>query len=106
MCCNGYVPEFPSLTSVHGNIHSQEFVEPQTRFFFLSLSASQVSTATLAGPKYVRNLCWQGLILGLRPAVEWTVPLFPQNLKGGRKDRKSGWRWEERDQEEKGSGSS
>lgn len=50
------------------------------------LPASQVSTATLARPKYVRNLRWQGLILGLRPAVEWTVPLFPQESqrRGGR----------------------
>ncbi|KAK2824343.1 hypothetical protein Q5P01_021518 [Channa striata] len=44
-----------------------------------------VSPATSAGLRNACNLFWQGRILWLRPAVEWTVPLLLKSSKGKRK---------------------
>lgn len=49
------------------------------------LPASQVSTTTSAWQKNACNLFWQGRILWLGPAVEWTVLLFHKISKERRK---------------------
>lgn len=55
------------------------------KFDLKAQACSQVSTTTLAWLKNACNLFWQGRILWLRPAVEWTVLLLSKTSKERRK---------------------
>lgn len=74
------------------NKHSIQFIffvstmmEETENIFKKVLPASQVSTATPARQKNACNLFWQGRILWLRPAVEWTVLLLLKTSKERKK---------------------